>query len=275
MKTQINTDKIKHRLTQIIFLFTVHCSLFTVLLGCATEYNITTRREEFIYYDTEKEIKIGRSIIREIEKSYRLLDDPLLKQRITSVGKKLVDVCDRKDLDYQFYILDEDEVNAFALPGGFIFCFRGLLEKIDNDNQLACVLGHEIGHIVARHSIKKLQAQMGYTLIRIISSAIPETAQIGRGMDIAFEQILSGFSREDELLADRLGVKYAKRAGFSPHSMIEFLEKLHRIELKKPPRVKSYIKTHPYIPDRIRVVKEEIGEKVSFEDYINIEEKTR
>lgn len=249
--------------------------IFLILIflsGCATEYNIATQREEFIYYDTEKEIKIGKSIFKEIEKKYKFSDDLLLKQRVNSIGKKIVDVCDRKDLDYEFYVLDEDQINAFALPGGFVFCYKGLLDKIENDDQLACILGHEIGHIVAKHAIKKLQAAMGYTLVRLVFSAIPETAQIARGADLAFEEILSGFSREDEILADRLGVRYAKRAGFSPYGMLEFLEKLHRIELKKPPRLRSYIKTHPYIPDRIRVVKEEIGEKIDFEDYINIEE---
>lgn len=249
--------------------------LSTLLLGCATEYNIATQRKEWIYYDTEREVRLGRSILKEIEKKYKFFEDPILKEKVSKIGERLIKVCDRKDLDYEFYILDEEEINAFALPGGLIFVYRGLLERIDSDDQLACILGHEIGHIVAKHAVKKLQAAMGYTLIRILVGTIPETAQIGRGMDLAFEQILSGFSREDEFLADRLGVRYAKRAGFSPYGMIEFLEKLHRIELRKPPKPKSYIKTHPFIPDRIRVVKEEIGEKISFTDYINIEESSR
>ncbi len=249
--------------------------LSTILFGCATEYNITTQRKEFIYYDTEKEVRIGKSIAKEIEKKYKLLDDPLLIQRVTSIGKRVAEVCDRRDLDYEFHILDKDEINAFALPGGFIYCYKGLFEKIDSDDELACLLGHEIAHITAKHAIKKLQAVVGYTLIRVITGVIPETAQVGKGLDIAFEQILSGFSREDELFADRLGVRYAKKAGYSPYSMIDFLERLHRIELKKPPRPKSYLKTHPYIPDRIRTVKEEIGERIDFTDYINIEERLR
>lgn len=257
------------------FLSTIYYLLSTILLGCATEYNIATQRKEFIYYDTEKEVRIGKSIAKEIEKKYKLLDDPLLIQRVTSIGKRVAAVSDRKDLNYEFNILDGDEANAFALPGGFIYCYKGLLDKVDSDDELACLLGHEIAHITAKHAIKKLQAVVGYTLIRIITGVIPETAQMGKGLDVAFEQILSGFSREDELLADRLGVRYAERAGFSPYNMIDFLEKLHRIELKKLPRPKSYLKTHPYIPDRIRVVKEEIGERIDFTDYINIEEKIR
>jgi predicted Zn-dependent protease len=260
-------------LRKVILLSTIY--LLSTLFGCVTEYNIVTQRQEQIFYDTDREVKMGRAILKEIEKKYKFFDDPLWKEKVSAIGKRLVEFCDRKDLNYEFYILDEDEINAFALPGGFIFVYRGLLEMIDSDDQLACVLGHEIGHIVAKHAIKKLQAQMGYTLIRIIASTIPENVQMGREMDLAFEQILSGFSREDEFLADRLGVRYAKRAGFSPHRYLEFLEKLHRIELKSPPRLKSYIKTHPYIPDRIRVVKEEIGEKISFTDYINIEERPR
>lgn len=257
------------------FLSTIYFLLSTILLGCATEYNIATQRKEFIYYDTEKEVRIGKSITREIEKKYKLLDDPLLIQRVTSIGKRVTKVSDRKDLNYEFYILDGDETNAFALPGGFIYCYKGLLERINSDDELACILGHEIAHITAKHAIKKLQATVGYTLIRVITGVTPEATQVREGLDIAFEQILSGFSREDELLADRLGVRYAERAGFSPYSMIDFLEKLHRIELKKPPRPKSYLKTHPYIPDRIRIIKEEIGERIDFTDYINIEERLR
>jgi predicted Zn-dependent protease len=156
---------------------------------------------------------------------------------------------------YSFNVIEEKEINAVSLPGGFVYCFQGLVDTVANDDELACVLAHEVGHIVAKHSIKKLQATMGYMLLRIAAIQIPQTQGLGQGIDLAFEEILLGYSREDELLADRLSVRYATEAGFDAKAMVSFLKKLRQIDLKKPPRPKGYARTHPYILDRIRVVK--------------------
>lgn len=247
--------------------------LFTFLLaGCATEYNLATKKEEWIYYSTDKEVKIGESIAREIEKKYKFLDDPLIIKRVEDIGKKIVEVCDREDIDYHFYILDEEEVNAVSLPGGFVYVNKGLIDKLSNNDELAGVIAHEVGHIVARHSIKRLQALMGYSILRILIAQAPASVEVGTSADIAFSQLLLGYSREDELLADQLAARYAKQAGFNPYGMVTFLEKLRQVDKYKI-RPLSYAKTHPYIPDRIRIVKQELGESISFEDYINIEQK--
>ena len=124
---------------------------------------------------------------------------------------------------------------------------------------------------MAKHSLKKLQGSMAYMVMRILSMQVPNAPEVGYGLDAAFYELMMGYSREDELLADRLGVRYAKAAGYDPQGMITFLEKLQAINRKKPLRPFSYGKTHPYAPDRIRVVKEELGEGISFKDYINIE----
>lgn len=247
--------------------------LYTFLSGCSTEYNIATQQEETFYYSTDKEVQMGQSIAREVESRYKLADDPLIQKRIEDIGKKIASVCDRKEIDYYFKVLDEEEVNAVSLPGGFIYVNKGLVDKVDNDDELAAVLAHEVGHIVARHSIKKLQAMMGYSILRILTAAIPEGGKIGNAADLAFTEIMLGYSRDDELLADQLGSRYTKLAGYESRAMIDFLEKLQEINRKKPLQPKSYFKTHPYIPDRIRVVKQELGEKIEFKDYINIEER--
>jgi len=256
----------------IFLLCTLYSVLCTLLSGCSTEYNIVTGQQETYYYSTDKEVQMGRSISREVEKEYKLVDDPLVQKRVADIGKKIAGVCDRKEIDYHFIVLEEEEINAFALPGGFVYVNKGLVEKADNDDELAGVLGHEVGHIVARHSIKKLQAIMGYSIFRILIAATPQPAEAGDAADLAFTEILLGYSREDELLADQLAARYAKLAGYNPRGMIDFLEKLQEINRRKPERPKSYFKTHPYVPDRIRVVKEELGEKIGFADYINIEE---
>lgn len=246
--------------------------LACVLAGCSTEYNVVTGREESYYYSSEKEEQMGRAISRKVEKEYKLAQDPLLRKRVDDIGRKIVAVSDRQDIDYHFEVLDDEEVNAISLPGGYIYVNKGLVDVVDNDDQLAAVLAHEVGHIVARHSIKKLQALQGYSLLRVLFAVTPETQAVGAASDVAFASILLGYSREDELLADQLGARYLELAGYNPRAMIDFLEKLERINKRKPLRPRSYFRSHPFVPDRVRVVKEEIGEEISFKDYINIEQ---
>jgi len=113
---------------------------------------------------------------------------------------------------------------------------------------------------------------MGYTLARLLMIPVPQSAEAATAADAAFVEFLLGYGREDELLADTLGARYAKAAGYDPHGMITFLEKLEDHNRRKPLRPRNYLKTHPYVPDRIRVVKQEIGEPISFSDFINTEQ---
>jgi len=242
------------------------------LPGCSTEYNTVTGQEEKFYYTTDKEVQLGKTISKEVEKEYKLADDPLLQKRVEDIGKKLVNVCDRKDIDYYFKVLDDEEVNAVSLPGGFVYINKGLIDKVDNDDQLAAVIAHEIGHIVAKHSIKKLQAAQGYSLLRILFAATPSTQAVGTAADVAFGQILLGYAREDELLADQLGARYLSRAGYNSRAMIDFLKKLDRINKRKPLQPQNYFRTHPFTPDRITAVKQELGEGIDFDDYINLQQ---
>lgn len=247
-------------------------AFFLILSGCSTEYNIATGKKESFYYTTDKEVQMGRAISEQVEKEYKAVDDPLIQKRVEDIGKRIAGVCDRKEIDYNFKVLEEEEVNAFALPGGFIYVNKGLIDKIANDDELAAVLAHEVGHVVARHSIKKLQALQAYSVLRVLLAVAPGAGNVGNAADMAFAEILLGYGRDDELLADQLGARYTKLAGYNPRAMIDFLEKLQEINRKKPLRPKSYFKTHPYVPDRIRIVKQELGEKITFTDYINIEE---
>ncbi|MCM8762811.1 MAG: M48 family metalloprotease, partial [Candidatus Omnitrophica bacterium] len=168
---------------KIVFIFFIFG-----LSGCSPEYNLATKREEMIYYSTEREVKMGYNIDKELakEKDFKLADDPLLQKRVEDIGRRLVDVCDRKEIDYHFKVLADNEVNAFALPGGYIYINKGLIEKTASDDELAAVIGHEIGHIVARHSVKKLQAAMGYALIRLATTAIPQAQEANVAADYAF-----------------------------------------------------------------------------------------
>jgi len=242
------------------------------LSGCATEYSIVTGKEETFYYSTDKEVQMGQSIAKEVAKEYKMADDPLIRKRVEDIGQKIAAVSDRKEIDYHFDVIDDEEVNAVSLPGGFVYVNKGLIDNVASDDELAGVLAHEVGHIVARHSIKKLQAMQGYSILRLLLAVTPQTGEVGGAADAAFTQLMLGYSREDELLADQLGARYTRLAGYDPHGIIKFLDKLQEINKRKPLRPYNYFKTHPYVPDRIREVKQELGEKIDFSDYINIEQ---
>ncbi len=241
---------------------------------CAAEYNLATKKEETVLFGTAREVKLGRSIAQRVEKEFKLCQDVQLQERLEEIGQRLVSVCDRKDIVYCFRALENEEVNAFALPGGYVYVNSGLIEKIESDDELAGVLGHEIGHIVARHSVKRLQGALGYNLISILALAVTRDARFKRGADMAFAQIMLGYSREDEFLADALAVKYMREAGYRPKAVISFLEKLKQLEKERPlrPLVPSRIRTHPYLPERIAATKQRVYGKMDFDDYINRKE---
>jgi predicted Zn-dependent protease len=250
------------------------CDFVTFLTGCSTEYNLVTGKQESYYYSTDREAELGKTMSKQLEHQVKLVDDPLVQNRLATIGKRIVAVADRKDIDYSFKAIADDEINAVSLPGGFVYVNKGLIDRVSSDDELAAVLAHEVGHIVARHSIKKLQAQMGYTLAQILTIPVPQGGgAVRETANIAFTELYLGYSREDELLADQLGARYTRLAGYNPRAMITFLEKLQEYNRRKPLQPKNYLKTHPYVPDRIRVVKQELGEKINFDDYINIEDK--
>jgi MAF protein len=258
------------------FFLTTTCYLLTTVFisGCSTEYNIATKQEEKFYYSTDQEVQMGQSINRQIQKQLKFSGDPLQLKRVEDIGKKIAAVSDRQEIDYHFQVLDDDQVNAVSLPGGYVYVNSGLIDKVSSDDELACILAHEVGHIVARHSIKKLQAMQSYSILRLLVAVAPVAGGVGNAADAAFTQFLLGYNREDELLADQLGARYAKLAGYNPHGMISFLIKLQDMNRRMPITEKNYFKTHPYAADRIRVVKQELGEQIDFKDHINIEQET-
>ncbi len=253
----------------ILFL-AVSCFLSSL---ARAEYNLATEKEEFLLYSTAREVGLGRSLAASIEKRFKICKDAEMQERLDKIGEKLALVCDRQDISYSFTVLQEDEVNAFALPGGYVYVNRALLEKTESDDEVAAAVAHEIGHIVARHSIKRLQAALGYNLLSILTAATTRDPRFTNGVNLAFNQVMLGYSREDEFLADKLSVKYMEKAGYNPQAVIRLLNRLRQIEKEKPlkPLVSSMVRTHPYLPERIAAARQEIYGKMDFQDYINKE----
>ena len=247
--------------------------LSILLAGCVTtEYNVGTHTQDTFFYSSESETAMGRNIHRTILKEFTLSDNPYDLQRLDNIAKKIAAVVDRKELGYNFYIIEKDdkgkqEVNAFSLPGGYVYIFKELFDML-NDDELAFVLAHEVGHIVSRHHIKRLQAAMGYNLVLIASAAAPSEPGFTDGVAFALVQLLVAYSREDELNADELAAKYCQAAGFNPSAGISLLEKLYA-EGKKKIEPLSYFRTHPYHASRIRHIKETLRLPLGVDDYIN------
>ncbi|MCK9573698.1 MAG: M48 family metalloprotease [Candidatus Omnitrophica bacterium] len=248
------------------------CCLF--IAGCvSTEYNVGTHRQDIIFYSTEKEIAMGQVISKEVAKEMRISNNPHDIERINKIGKKIVEVCDRKEISYYFYVItgdekgDTEDKNAFSVPGGYIYVYKALLDDL-NDDELAFVLAHEIGHVVSRHVIKKLQAAMGYNLLILASGAASHDGQFTQGVSFALAQIMAAYSREDEFNADEIAVKYTHALGFDPKAGINVMEKLYK-ENKKRIYPISYFRTHPYTAQRIAHIKETLHLPLDVADYIN------
>ncbi len=227
--------------------------------GCTTIYNPATQRRETLLIDTKNEVALGRDMDAGLQKQLKILDSPKLQQRLDSIGSRVTRFSDRQDLDYHFRVVNDKELNAFAIPGGFIYVNSGLMDTA-TDDELASVLGHEIGHVAARHSVKKMQTVLGYQIIMSIALQGTDNPQIGQATDIVFNIINLGYSRKDEFLADKLGVHYAKRAGFNPYGMVTFFGKLKQEARKKGANFNLvFLSSHPPIEERIKNAEKEIA----------------
>ena len=228
------------------------------LAGCATVYNPVTNREESTIIGEKEEIRIGREAAASLEKQYGVVKDFQLNNRLTNIGSKVAKKSGRPNLPYTFKILKIKKVNALALPGGYIYVTEGLLRETKNDAQLACVLGHEIGHVNARHSIKRVEAQLGYSLIYSILLGKSDK-DIKSLANLTFNLTSLGYSRQDEFQADELGIKYAYKAGYNPYGMAQFLKILKEQYKVTPLQIEVFFSTHPHVDDRIERAEEIAG----------------
>lgn len=246
-----------------------------LLVGCVrTDFNLATQRQEYSITSTEKEVEVGRKIARRVEEELSLVADEALQQRLRMIGERLVAVCDRKELVYTFRAVHDEDVNAFSLPGGYVFVNDGLIKRTASDDELAGVIAHEIAHITARHAVKRYESSLGLQIAQLATLATRQGAA-ARGLSIAAQAAALSYARQDELEADRLGAKYMKAAGYDPKALLTFLEKLHTLDqatthyLPRGVVRPQYAQTHPYVPERIRAVKEALYGVADYIDYLN------
>lgn len=228
------------------------------LAGCAMIYNPATGKKEIIFIGTRAEISLGRQIARQISFEKQIIKQGSQQSRIKTIGQRLSRYSDRKDVEYTFFLVKDKELNAFAVPGGFIYIHSGLAERT-TDDELACIISHEIVHIAARHSVKQLQASLGYQLLISIAMGGRNQVRSREISNMIFNLSRLGYSRSDETLADKLGVKYAFQAGYNPEGMISFFKKLKQEAIKKGGSLSIEIfSSHPNLDRRIQTIEEEI-----------------
>jgi len=237
--------------------------------GCANVYNPATGKQEPVFTPSKNEEISGQKISKSVEKKFKSVDNFRLQEKIQAIGQKIASASDRQDITYHFEILDEKEVNAFALPGGYIYVFKGLIDKTYSDDEIAGVLAHEIGHVTARHIAKRIRGSMGLNALAILMTTVQSDSATKQQAYKGLVELVLQYSREDEIEADKLAVKYTRLAGFDPKAIVTFLEKLRKIQYEKPIERAHIYKTHPYLADRIKNVKEEINGVIDFKDYIN------
>ena len=212
------------------------------------------------WYSTDTEIKMGKGYSMEIEKSTKFITDPQVVEYVNRVGQNIVKNSDCK-VPFTIKVIDSDEINAMALPGGFFYVNSGLILNADEEAELAGVMAHETAHVCAHHAVRE-QTRMNYAQVGMIplifiggwtGYGIYEAASLG--VPITFLH----FSREFEAQADYLGVQYMYRAGYDPQAFISFFEKVQALEKRKPGLVAKTFSDHPQTPDRILHSQEEIA----------------
>lgn len=192
-----------------------------IVLAQACSTNPVTGEQDFVLMSEEQEISLGRQYSAEIIKEMPVYDDPALTKLVQSIGEQVAANSHRPELIYRFTVLDSPKVNAFALPGGYIYITRGMLAYLNSEAELAAVLGHEIGHVTARHSVRQHGTATMTGLLGAVLSASTGIRGIGDLSQLAGTAIVRGYGREHELEADRLGAEYLARSGYDPDGMLQ------------------------------------------------------
>lgn len=227
--------------------------------ACAT--NPATGERELSLIGEAQEIEMGRAAHRDVEAAFGFVDDPGLQQYVQRIGERLASQSERPDLPWTFRLVDDPTVNAFALPGGFVYVTRGLLAHVGSEAELAAVIGHEIGHVTARHAVRRISraqlANLGLGVGMILSPELRRFGDVaGTGLGLLFLK----YSRDDERQSDDLGLRYLRAAGYAPGAMADVFATLERASRESGAgRLPDWLSTHPAPEERRQRVTQEIA----------------
>ncbi|HUI80475.1 MAG TPA: M48 family metallopeptidase [Bryobacteraceae bacterium] len=212
------------------------------------------------FYSLEKEIALGKQLAAEVARQGKMLDDPLLAEYVNRVGQNLVRNSDAK-VPFTFRVIESDDPNAFALPGGYVFVNTGLIQIAEEEDEFAGALAHEIAHVAARHSTRRETKSELANIATIPLSVLLggwSGAAVRVGAGVAVPMTFLSFTRKDEAEADYLGLQYMYAAGYDPTGQITILEKLGALNRQKPSGMARLVSTHPMDTERIQNAQKEI-----------------
>lgn len=229
--------------------------------GCST--NVATGQRQLSLISESQEIQMGQQAAQGVAQQMGLYDNAELQSYVNTVGKELAARSERPDLPWEFRVVDDPTVNAFALPGGYIFLTRGILAHFNNEAEMASVIGHEIGHVTARHSVEQMSkaqlGNLGLGLAMILGG--PQVAQYGDLAQMGMQMLFLKFGRDDERQADDLGLRYMVRGGWDPNHMPPVFGTISQISrLEGAGRVPEWASTHPDPENRAQRLQEQIAE---------------
>lgn len=238
------------------FLPSVFLCLSLFITGCTV--NPLTGREELMLMSPEEDIEIGRKYSKEIEKELGRIEDEDLQDYIQQIGTKVARFSHSRYFEYHFTAVDDDQINAFALPGGYVFITRGLLEELDSENQLAGILAHEVVHIAARDTAAAISRQIGMNALLMATASSDAPGSVMRAAQITSQLLSLSYSRADERTADLGGLEYMVKAGYNPYGAAETMEIFQNQQKKRPV---EFFSTHPSPVNRIGYIKAAIQAK--------------
>ncbi len=227
---------------------------FCFFVGCAT--NPITGRQELMLFSPQQDIEIGRKYAPHLERQLGgRITDQTLQNYIDGVGQRIAAVSHNPDFEYHFVALNHESTNAFALPGGYVFITRGMLEKLESEAQLAAILAHEVAHIVARDTMNVMSNQIGIdTLLSAVTSEDTPSGVL-TAADLTHQIIGLSYSREDEKTADLAGLDYMTWAGYNPYGMVETIRMLQSQQRFRPI---EFFSTHPSPQNRLGYLTQKI-----------------
>ncbi|MCW9058853.1 MAG: M48 family metalloprotease [Gammaproteobacteria bacterium] len=242
------------------WLYGMVCAVLLALSGCAV--NPVTGKQDFVLLSEDEEIALGRRMHPQLLEQMPPYEDPALQAYVREVGERLAQVSHRSNLIYRFTVLDSSQVNAFATPGGYIYITRGLLAYLNSEAELAAVLGHEIGHVTARHSVRQHSASTATGLLAAVIGAASGVQGAGDLANIAGTAVVRGYGREHELESDRLGAEYLAKSDYDPRAMLAVIGVLKdqetyeiqraREEGREPRSYHGLFATHPANDTRLQ-----------------------
>ncbi|HOW44922.1 MAG TPA: M48 family metalloprotease [Candidatus Aminicenantes bacterium] len=236
-------------------------SWVAVLLAVACAVNPVSGKKELMLFSEQQEIAMGQETDQAIRQQYGIYPDKELNEYVDRIGQGMVPNSHRPKLKHHFAVLDTPVVNAFAAPGGYIYVTRGILALMNSEAELAAVLGHEMGHVAARHSMAQMSGQMLAQIGLVVGSIVSKDIRKFAGLaSIATQLLFLKFSRSDEYQADALGIRYARAAQYSPGEMLRFFSALENMSAESSSqRIPTFLSTHPMTKDRIAKVKEQVS----------------